>query len=202
MPQSGKAGSAFLCIAVAGSSRRGRTPEEDQRLGLELRESKKEQEEHAVVVRAIAAALGPVCAQLRVPESPRLLRIEGIQHLETPIEGELERTAVLPSVIDLAARLHPTPAVGGTPRGAALAWIDRCEGLDRHWYAGPLGFVDREGGGEFRVALRSALIHSDGDSDCALLFAGGGIVGDSEPDRELEETRIKLRALLAPLTEI
>ena len=131
-----------------------------------------------------------------------MLRIEGIQHLETAIEGALDETAALPSVIDLAARLHPTPAVGGAPRAAAVAWIERCEGLDRSWYAGPLGFVDREGGGELRVALRSALVRSHGPSDDALLFAGSGIVADSEPDRELEETRIKLRALLAPLTEI
>jgi isochorismate synthase len=197
-----RSGAAVRSGAVAGSSRRGRTPEEDQQLGQDLRESKKEQEEHAVVVRAIAEALASVCAHLQVPEAPRLLRIEGIQHLETPIEGALDETAALPSVIDLAARLHPTPAVGGAPRAAAVAWIERCEGLDRGWYAGPVGFVDREGGGELRVALRSVLVRSHGASDDALLFAGSGVVADSEPDRELEETRIKLRALLAPLTEI
>jgi isochorismate synthase len=195
-------GAAVRSGAVAGSSRRGRTPEEDERLGRALRESKKEQEEHGVVVREIAASLAGVCARLEVSESPRLLRIEGIQHLETPIEGVLEDVRGLPSVIDLAGRLHPTPAVGGAPRAAALAWIARSEGLDRHGYAAPVGFVDRDGGGEFRVALRSALVRAEGDTDVALLFAGAGIVADSQPARELEETRIKLRALLAPMTEI
>lgn len=187
--------------AVAGSAPRGRTPAEDDRLGHALRESKKEQEEHAIVVRAIARALAPLCDPLEIPEAPRLLRIEGIQHLETPVAGSL-REGAPPSVVELAGRLHPTPAVSGAPTEAALRWIARCEGLDRGWYAAPVGFVDREGCGELRVALRSGLLRSGPDGDEAWLFAGGGIVAESEPDRELEETRIKLRALLAPLTEI
>ena len=95
--------------------------------------------------------------------------------------------------------------VGGAPTPAALEWIDRCEGLHRGWYAGGVGWVDRDGGGELRVGLRSGLVRrADGNppSQDALLFAGGGIVAGSEPERELEETRIKLRALLGPLTEI
>lgn len=195
-------GTRVRTSAVAGSSRRGRTPAEDDALGRALREDKKEQAEHAVVVRAIAAALGPVCPDLVVPEAPHLLRLEGIQHLETPIEGQLPAGARPPSVLTLAERLHPTPAVGGAPRAAALEWIRRHEGLDRGWYAGPVGFVDRDGGGELRVALRSALACSAGPADEALLFAGGGIVADSQPGLELEETRMKLRALLAPLTEL
>lgn len=195
-------GDTVRSAALAGSCRRGRTPDEDDRLGRALCESKKEQEEHAFVVRAIARALAPVCSELTVPEAPRLFRIEGIQHLETPIEGTLERDQRSSSVAALCARLHPTPAVGGAPAAEANRWIACCEGLDRGWYAGPIGFIDREGGGEFRVALRSALIRSGGASDEALLFAGGGIVSGSDPRDELEETRMKLRALLAPLTEI
>ncbi len=191
--------------AVAGSAPRGHSPEEDDRLGRALLESKKEQVEHAVVVRSIARALAPICDELSVPESPSLLRIEGIQHLETAIEGRLGAGSSA-SLLELAARLHPTPAVGGAPTPAALEWIDRCEGLDRGWYAGGIGWVDRSGGGELRVGLRSGLIRpADGNhaaAEEALLFAGGGIVADSHADRELEETRIKLRALLAPLTEI
>ncbi len=187
--------------AVAGSAPRGLSPDEDERLGRALRESKKEQQEHAVVVRALCEALDEVCCELSVPEAPRLLRIEGIQHLETAISGKL-RGNRKPSILDLVGRLHPTPAVGGAPAAAALEWIERCEGLDRGWYAGPVGMVDSEGGGEFRVALRSGLVREGAGGDEALLFAGAGIVADSEPKCELEETRIKLRALLAPLTEI
>ncbi len=188
--------------ALAGSAARGRTPEDDARRGRELRESKKDQEEHAVVVRAIQEALAPFCESLSLPEAPRLLRLEGIQHLHTPIEGVLRPGPGPTSLIALAERLHPTPAVGGAPRAAAVDWISRCEGFDRGWYAAPLGFVDRAGDGELRVALRSALVRCGDEGDEALLFAGGGIVADSDPHLELEETRIKLRALLAPLTEI
>ena len=189
--------------ALAGSAPRGRSPEEDESRGRALRESKKEQAEHAVVVRSIAEALRPVCADVAIPEAPRLLRLEGIQHLETPIEGRLAAPGSL-SLLELAGRLHPTPAVGGAPAEPALDWIGRCEGLDRGWYAGGVGFVDRRGGGEIHVALRSGVVRSSDEQGVeeATLFAGGGIVADSEAESELEETRIKLRALLAPLTEI
>lgn len=181
--------------AVAGSAPRGLNAADDARLGRELRESKKEQAEHAIVVRALRQALAGCCEVLDVPEAPRLLRLEEIQHLETPITGTLRNGA---SILELVERLHPTPAVGGAPREAALAWIARREDLDRGWYAGPVGFVDADGGGDFCVALRSTLLR-DGE---ARLFAGAGIVDGSIPDAELQETRLKLRALLAPLLEI
>jgi isochorismate synthase len=195
-------GAAVHSSAVAGSAPRGRTPEEDERLGRALRENKKEQEEHAIVVRGITGALGEPCASLEFPESPRLLRLEGIQHLETPIAGTLRAGEPKPSVLELGGRLHPTPAVSGSPAPAACDWIFRSEGMERGWYAGAIGFVDRGDGGELRVALRSGLVRSRRDGDSARLYAGGGIVADSDPERELEETRVKLRALLAPLTEI
>ena len=205
-------GGAVESGALAGSAPRGRTPGEDERLGLELRESKKDQAEHAAVVRAIRAALAGVCGPIEGPETPGLMRLEGIQHLFTPLRGRLcsEAAAGRPTVLDLVGRLHPTPAVGGLPREGALAWLDRCEGLDRGWYAGPVGFVDASGGGEFWVALRSALIRNPTalrvrrEAVCARarLFAGAGIVLGSDPELELRETRLKLRALLAPLTEI
>jgi isochorismate synthase len=181
--------------AVAGSAPRGRNAADDARLGRELRESKKEQAEHAIVVRALREALADCCEHLDVPEAPRLLRLEEIQHLETPIAGTLRNG---PSILDLVERMHPTPAVGGAPREAALAWIARWEDLDRGWYAGPVGFLDAHGGGDFCVALRSALLRGSE----ARLFAGAGIVDGSVPDAELFETRVKLRALLAPLLEI
>jgi isochorismate synthase len=186
-------------VALAGTAPRGRSPEEDERMGRALRESKKEQEEHAIVRHAIEQALRPVCGELAGPETPGLLRVEGIQHLETPLVGRLDPAlASPPGVLDLVARLHPTPAVGGAPRAEAQAWIDAREELDRGWYAGPVGFVTARGEGRFRVALRSA--HICGGT--ARLFAGAGIVEASRPEDELRETRLKLRALLAPLTEI
>ncbi len=102
------------------------------------------------------------------------------------------------SAVELAGRLHPAPSVGGSPRDAALAWLEREEDLDRGWYAAPLGWMDASGAGEFCVALRSALVR---DRE-AVLFAGAGIVEGSDPESELLETRLKLRVLLGPLLEI
>jgi isochorismate synthase len=181
--------------AVAGSAPRGLTPEEDDRLARALRESKKEQAEHAIVVRAVRETLANDCAPLHAPESPGLCKLDGIQHLETPITGTLRSAR---SVLRLVERLHPTPAVGGAPSQAALAWIERHEGLERGWYAGPIGWVDATGDGEFDVALRCALLRGRE----ARLFAGAGIVEGSEPEPELYETRLKFRAFLGPLLEI
>ena len=181
--------------ALAGSAARGRSPEEDARLGVELLESKKEQSEHAVVVRALREALTPLCREIAQREAPGLKRLAGIQHLHTPFEGRLREQRHL---LELLPRLHPTPAVGGAPRRSALAWLSRNEGLERGWYAGPIGFVDAAGGGELRVALRCALLRED----TAHLFAGGGIVGGSEPQTELRETQLKLAAMLGSLVEL
>jgi len=185
--------------AVAGSAPRGRNPAEEERYSEALLGCAKEREEHEVVKRAIRSALSDLCGVLHGPVQPRLLKLEGIQHLETPLAGSLEgEGAAAVHLLDLVGRLHPTPAVAGAPRAAAIDWLERFEGLDRGWYAGPIGYVDAAGAGEFRVALRSARL---GARD-ARLFAGAGIVRGSEPQRELAETRLKLRTLLAPLTEI
>jgi isochorismate synthase len=181
--------------SVAGSAPRGRSPEEDLRLGCELRESKKEQNEHAVVVRALCDALAPHCDGLEVRESPRLMRLKDIQHLETPIAGTLRDRS---SILDLLDSVHPTPAIAGAPREPAVAWLRRNEGLDRGWYGGPVGFTDAAGGGEFYAALRSALLGGEE----ARLFAGAGVVEGSQPEQELRETRLKFRAMLDPLLEI
>ncbi len=188
-------GRRVLSAAIAGSAPRGRSPEEEARRRMELVESKKEQAEHAIVVRHVQAALEPLCERLEIPEAPRLRSLEGITHLETPIRGALRKDA---SVIGLVAALHPTPAVGGSPRAGAVSWLAACEGLDRGWYAGPVGFVDSQGGGEFCVALRCALL----TKGRAHLFAGAGVVTDSVPERELAETRLKLNTVLLPLLEI
>jgi len=190
-------------VALAGSAPRGRQPQEDQALGEALLSSAKERAEHGHVVAAIRDTLEPRCSTLEVPVAPSLRRLFGIQHLETPIRGRLREKER--DVLGLVAALHPTPAVGGVPRSSAIEWIRRFEGLDRGWYAAPVGWLDAEGGGDFRVALRSGLVRNglDGDTRAsARLFAGAGLVEGSVPDQELVETRIKLRALLAPLTEI
>lgn len=183
--------------ALAGSAARGRTPEEDARLGARLRESKKEQEEHAVVVRALREALAPCCEHVRSPEAPELLRLEGIQHLYTPIEATLRADAD-GSLLGLAARLHPSPAIAGAPREAALAWLREHECADRGWYAGAVGWMTPGGEGELAVALRTALLRGDD----AVLHAGAGIVAGSTPEAELAETRLKLRSGLGALLEI
>ncbi len=182
--------------ALAGTRARGRSPEEDASLARALVESKKDQAEHALVVSAIREALGPACVELEVPEAPRIFATSGIQHLQTPFAGRLrEPRASLP---ELAARLHPTPAVGGVPGPAARHWLREHERLDRGWYAAPIGFLGSDGSGELTVALRSALIRGRR----AAAWAGAGIVADSDPGDELEETRLKLRTILTPMMEI
>lgn len=190
-----RAGPRVEAAALAGSAPRGRSPEEDERLGRELLESKKEQAEHAIVVRGLRDALASCCTRLEVPEAPQLLRLDGIQHLETALAGTLASDL---SAVELAGRLHATPSVAGAPGEAALRWLASHEGLARGWYAGPLGYVAPAGDGELWLALRCALLRG-GE---ALLYAGAGIVAGSQPEAELRETRLKLRALLALLLEV
>lgn len=180
---------------LAGSAPRGATSEEDSYLGGALLSSAKDHAEHAIVVREVRSRLAGLTSGLRVPVAPRLLRLQNVQHLYTPVEAQ-----VLPGtcVIDLVQGLHPTPAVGGYPRDAALGYIRAHEGLDRGWYAGPIGVVDRHGEGEFAVALRSALL----DSAKATLFAGCGIVAASRPADEFAETCLKLRPMLTALSGV
>lgn len=180
-------------MSLAGSIRRGRTPEEDQHLGQALQDSVKDRNEHAVVVQAMVEALYPVCPSLSVGPTG-LLKLGNIQHLCTPITGPVADGHTL---LDLVERLHPTPAVGGRPRAVALEWIRQHEQLDRGWYAGPVGWVDARGEGEFAVALRSALLAGDR----ATLFAGCGIMADSDPEREYVESTLKLKPMLAALTQ-
>jgi isochorismate synthase len=195
--------------ALAGSAPRGQTPEADAKLGRELIGSAKNLAEHEAVRRAIVSVLRREARAVHAADVPALRRLAGIQHLETPIEARLVADGGRPgeSLLRLVSALHPTPAVGGLPAEAADAWIEAHESLDRGWYAAPVGWIGADGSGEFRVALRSALLRravsgEGGVRSSARLFAGAGIVTGSEPHAELVETRIKLRALLAPLTEI
>ena len=181
-------------MALAGSAPRGTTQEEDERLGTELLQSKKNGIEHAVVVATVREALLAHCSTVHVSDTPSLLKLKNVQHLETPIVGEL-----LPGrcILDVMADLHPTPAVGGFPRKEALDMIRRIEQLDRGWYAGPLGWIGAGGHGEFAVALRSGLVAEHE----ATLFAGCGIVGNSDPESEYAESCLKLQGMLRGLGE-
>ncbi len=181
-------------MALAGSAPRGTTQEEDEQLGAALLQSEKNGIEHAVVVATVREALLVHCSTVHVYDTPHLLKLKNVQHLETPIVGEL-----LPGrcILDVMADLHPTPAVGGFPRKEALATIRRIEQLDRGWYAGPLGWIGAGGHGEFAVALRSGLVAEHE----ATLFAGCGIVGNSDPESEYTESCLKLQGMLRGLGE-
>lgn len=183
------AGEVVQATCLAGSTARGASDEEDRTLGEALLADKKERHEHALVVRALRKALRPLCSQLSLPESPSLLRMPNVQHLQTPVEGVLQSKT---DILELVERLHPTPAAAGLPRQAALSLIRAHEPFDRGWYAGPLGWIDGHGGGEFVVAIRSALLQGN----AASLYAGCGIVADSDPEREYEESCMKLRSML------
>ena len=179
-------------LGLAGSLRRGETPEEDEHLGEQLMTSAKDRIEHETVVRAIRERLAPATEELHAPNAPRLRKLRNIQHLSTEITGRV-RPGV--DVLDLVQRVHPTPAVCGWPTAVAREVIAEHEEFDRGWYAGPVGWVDATGDGEFAVALRSAVV----EGDHAWLFAGNGIMGDSEPELELAEVQWKYRPLIEAL---
>lgn len=179
-------------LGLAGSVRRGQTLEEDDALGKQLLQSAKDRIEHAIVVRALSEGLSVLAKDLHAPNQPQLQRLHNIQHLATEISGKV-RTDV--DILDLVHRLHPTPAVCGWPTIAARKVIAKHEHFDRGWYAGPIGWLDASGEGEFAVALRSALIRKRR----AWLFAGAGIMGDSDPHGELAEMELKFRPLTSAL---
>jgi len=174
---------------LAGSARRGEGEAEDRLLADELMNSEKDRIEHRFVVDDVAARLEPLTDELIVPAGPSLKRMATVQHLSTEISG----TAADGShILDLVEALHPTPAVGGTSREAARDFIEQAESYDRGWYSGGVGWIDGDGQGEFAISLRCGLI----EGTRAHLFAGAGIVEDSDPVAELLETRLKLRPML------
>jgi salicylate biosynthesis isochorismate synthase/menaquinone-specific isochorismate synthase len=179
-------------VALAGSTRRSADPAIDDHLGEQLRLSEKDREENAIVVRRIARALRPYSVWVTAAPEPEVVRVANIQHLARPLRAQLAEPL---DAVELAGVLHPTPAVGGEPRAQAARLIPALEGLDRGWYAGTVGWVDATGDGEFCVALRCALLRGA----VAHLYAGCGIVRDSEPAAELAETEVKLGALLPVL---
>jgi menaquinone-specific isochorismate synthase len=180
---------------MAGTAPRGVTSADDERLAAALAASAKEAEEHALVVEAVRAALEPVCREIVAEAGPQLVRLSTLTHLATTVAGHLAVPA--PSALALAGILHPTPAVGGIPRADALAAIAELESFDRGLYAGPVGWVDSRGDGDWAVALRCA----DLEGSRARLVAGAGIVADSDPDAEWAETEAKLGPMLGALAQ-
>jgi menaquinone-specific isochorismate synthase len=177
-------GASISTEAMAGSIAIGQA--------AELLNSGKDQEEHQLVVDAIVRRLLPLCADLEVPARPRVQELREVLHLHTPIRGRL---AAPRHVLELVELLHPTPAVGGVPTDVALRWIAAHERAERGWYAAPVGWFDAAGDGEFAVALRSSVL----EGRRAHLYAGAGIVRDSDPALEYQETELKKRALLRAL---
>jgi salicylate biosynthesis isochorismate synthase/menaquinone-specific isochorismate synthase len=176
-------------LALAGSTRRSADPAIDDHLGEQLLRSEKDREEQAIVTRRIMRALRPFSVWVTAADEPVLVRMANIQHLGTPIRAQLAQPV---SAVELAGILHPTPAVGGEPFAAAAPLIPALEGLDRGWYAGPVGWTDANEDGQFCVALRCALL----TGAVARCYAGVGVVRDSDPAAELAETEVKLQALL------
>jgi isochorismate synthase len=177
---------------MAGSVARGATDAEDERLARQLEDSAKDALEHRVVSEFVVDALRPFARSVAA-RPPEVVRFTNIQHLATSVTAELSQPPA--DAMQLAAALHPTPAVGGWPREAANVLIDELEGMERGWYAGAVGWIDGRGDGEFAVALRCGLLWEDG----ARLYAGVGVMPDSDPARELEETELKFKALLTAL---
>ncbi|MEP7090550.1 MAG: isochorismate synthase [Nocardioidaceae bacterium] len=173
---------------LAGTIRRTGDDARDLALAATLARSSKDLEEHEYAVRSVADALAPHCSSMNVPESPFVLHLPNVMHLATDVAGVIHQTED-PSrtSLDLARALHPSAAVGGTPTDVATALITEIEGMDRGRYAGPVGWMDATGDGEWGLALRSAEI----DGARVRLFAGCGIVADSDPDSELAEAQAK-----------
>ena len=177
-------GVQVLSEALAGSTAHGDA--------ARMMESNKEREEHQIVVKAILAGLEPFCESLHSDPEPSVRELPNLLHMQTAIEGRLREPT---HILSLVRALHPTPAVGGVPTKEAIRWIVEHEGLPRGWYSAPVGWTDSSGDGEFVVALRSGLLR-DGK---AWVYAGAGIMADSDPAAEYAETELKMQALLGAL---
>jgi menaquinone-specific isochorismate synthase len=196
---------------LAGTIGRSGDLATDEALIAGLLASPKERREHAYVIDGLRRSLGPVCVSFDVPDKPTVMELRNVTHLATRLTGILAADAAgpvtpegaepahpglgAPTALQLVARVHPTPAVGGTPTDAAVAYISEVEGFDRGRYAGPVGWMDARGDGSWAIGLRSA----DVDGPRASMYAGVGVVAGSRPQAELEETQLKLQALLAAL---
>ncbi len=177
---------------LAGTAIRGKTTAEDKKIAEDLTLDKKNSQEHQFVVDFICGKLMDLCAEIHFPSDPQILKNRFVQHLHTPIEGE-----VLPdvSLFDFVRELHPTPALGGTPTKNALKMIKKIEKTDRGFYAAPIGWFNPAGDGEFAAGIRSGLIRKNQ----AILYAGCGVVADSDSNKEFQETAVKFRPMMTAL---
>jgi menaquinone-specific isochorismate synthase len=180
---------------LAGTIRRTGDDERDLALAATLARSSKDLEEHEYAVRSVADALDPHCSSMNVPEAPFVLHLPNVMHLATDVAGVVHDAATVSS-LQLAEALHPSAAVGGTPTDVATALIGEIEGMERGRYAGPVGWMDATGDGEWGLALRSAEL----DGSTVRLFAGCGIVADSDPAAELAEAQAKFVPVRDSLT--
>lgn len=185
-------GQQLLTLSLAGSVARGQTPQEDEELASFLRHDLKNLHEHRLAVDMIVAAMQQLCVHVDAPDAPIIRKLKDIQHLATPIKGKVKEGV---SLLQAVEALHPTPALGGMPRERALEAIRTLEQMDRGWYAAPIGWMNTDSDGEFAAAIRSALLREE----LAYLFAGCGIVGDSEPLSEYKETSLKFTPMLKAL---
>ena len=190
-----RAGNLLSALVLGGTLPRGADPAQDKALGEELLASAKNNEEHAYAVDSIREALGPLCQALDIEARPSLLKFPNLQHLGTRVRGILADGMASRSALALAAAVHPPAAVCGTPAGTALELIRDLEHMDRERYAGPVGWVDVDGNGEWGIALRCGQL----SGRTARLFAGCGIVAGSEPAAELAETLVKLQPMRGAL---
>ncbi len=187
-------GDRVVCAPFAGSAPRLADPDDDEASGAALSSSAKNRHEHQLVVDAVREALDPLCAELEIAPEPKLNRTAAVWHLYTPIHGRLREKSI--TALDLALALHPTPAVGGVPAEAATELINEIEG-DRGFYAGAVGWCDQRGDGRWVVSIRCAQLSAD--RRAAYAYAGGGIVAESEPDDEVDETTMKFRTMFTAL---
>lgn len=178
--------------ALAGTIRADGSAEKRRERVVELLQSRKDLDEHELVVASIRSKLEPLCSELRTPPRPLIRELSNALHLHTPMLGKLSRRS---HILNLMAVLHPTPSVGGVPTASATRWIIENEPHPRGWYAGPVGYFDSKGDGDFAVAIRSGIVRGSR----AYLYAGSGIVRDSETEKEYKETDIKLIPLLRAL---
>lgn len=181
----------FTCLA--GSIKRGENEQTDEQLGSMLLNDRKNLHEHKLVVDMITDIVSTMSKEIDIPPAPTLYKMRDIQHLYTPIKAKSAEE----SMLSILKALHPTPALGGSPQKLALERIRETEELDRGWYAAPIGWLDHQQNGEFAAAIRSALL----SGKQASLFAGCGIVRDSELASEYDETNIKFRPMLSALGE-
>ena len=185
-------GTAVTSLPMAGSSPRQADPGADQDAARLLAASAKDQHEHRIVVEHVLDCLAPHCRRLNAPRTPVLTSTSTMWHLATPVEGELKRDI---SSLELAVALHPTPAVCGSPGNEARQLIEQLEPFDRGYFAGAVGWCDSSGDGRWMVAIRCAEIAGT----LARLYAGAGIVAESDPESEAAETSAKFRTLLRAL---